>query len=169
VLSYSLSLPLLFPAMRFRILFPVVCLLAAACRAEVEKVVQPTPVYARAEVAPTKTSIYLGSVTLTVPTLTRAGAEFVSTYSATVFPFFFFNEAGKFHILLPDADLSRLASGQPVDFVGQALRDDGSGRLVEGRAVPRGPDSGDVKFRVYYTRHIVLIFNTTYRLMGPIK
>jgi hypothetical protein len=155
--------------MRFRILFPAVFLLAAACPAEAQKVIQPAPVYTRAEITPAKTSIYLGSVTLAVPTLTRNGAEFVSTYAATVFPFFFFNEAGKFHILLPDADLARLTSGQPVDFVGQALRDDGSGRLVEGRAVPRGPDGGDVKFRVYYTRHIVLVFNTTYRLMGPIK
>lgn len=155
--------------MRFRILFPAVCLLAAAGPAAAQKVVQAAPAFTRAEIAPAKTSIYLGSVTLAVPTLTRTGAEFVSTYAATVFPFFFFNEAGKFHILLPDADLSRLTSGQPVDFVGQALRDDGSGRLVEGRAVPRGPDGGEVKFRVYYTRHIVLVFNTTYRLMGPIK
>lgn len=125
--------------------------------------------YSGAEIAAVKTSIYLGSVTLAVPPLVRTGTAFVSTYAATVFPFFFFNEEGRFRIELPEAELARLAAGQAVDFVGQAERDDGAPRLVQGHAVPRGPREGDVKFRVYYTRHIVLIFNTTYRLMGPIK
>jgi hypothetical protein len=155
--------------MRFRILFPAMCLLAAALPAGAEPAVAPAAGYTRAEIATAKTSIYLGSVTLAVPPLVRSGGEFISTYAATVFPFFFFNEAGRFHILLSDSDLARLAGGSPVDFVGQAVRDDGAGRPVQGHAVPRGPGEGDVKFRVYYSRHIVLVFNTTYRLMGPIK
>jgi hypothetical protein len=155
--------------MRFRSLIPAAGLLAAALSAQAQKVPLAPARYAGAEIAPAKTSIYLGNVTLTIPTLARSGADFVSSYAATVFPFFFFNEEGRFHIVLPDADLSRLSGGQPIDFVGQAVRDDGAGRLVQGHAVPRGPTEGDVKFRVYYSRHIVLVFNTTYRLMGAIK
>jgi hypothetical protein len=155
--------------MLFRCLVPAACLLATALSGGAQPAPPPPQDYSGAEIAAAKTSIYLGSVTLAVPPLVRSGSEFVSTYSATVFPFFFFNEQGQFRVLLPAADLSRLAGGQAIDFVGQALRDDGAGRLLQGHAVPRGPLEGDVKLRVYYSRHIVLIFNTTYRLMGPIK
>jgi hypothetical protein len=155
--------------MRFPRLFPAACLLAAAlpCRAQPPPL--PPGAITQAEIAPSKTSVLLAGVSLAVPTLTHAGAEFVSTYSVTVFPFFFFNEDGRFHVQLPDADLARLNHGQPIDFVGQAVRNDGAGRLVQGHAVPSGPNEGQVKIRVFYTRHIVLVFNTTYRLIGAIK
>ena len=156
--------------MRFRLLFPALILLAASLSVWAQGT-PPAPAIlatsAAAEIAPAKTSIYLGSVSLVVPTLTRSGAEFVSTYAATVFPFFFFNEQGRFRIQVPDVDLGRLAAGQAIDFIGQAVRDDGAGRLVQGHAVPRGPTQGDVKIRVFYTRRIILVFNTTYRLVGP--
>jgi hypothetical protein len=155
--------------MRFPRLFPAACLLAVALPSPAQPPSPPPGTVALAEIAPSKTSVLLASVSLAVPTLTHSGAEFVSTYSVTVFPFFFFNEDGRFSVKLPDADLARLRHGQPIDFVGQAVRDDGAGRPVQGHAVPSGPNEGQVKIRVTYTRHIVLVFNTTYRLMGAIK
>ncbi len=155
--------------MRFPRLFSAAGLLASALPLAALPVPPPPPVIATAEIAPSKTSVLLAGVSLAVPTLTHSGAEFISTYTVTVFPFFFFNEDGRFHVQLPDADLARLARGEPVDFVGQAVRTDGAGRLVQGRAMPSGPMEGQVKIRVFYTRHIVLVFNTTYKLMGPIK
>jgi hypothetical protein len=122
---------------------------------------------ARAVIAPGKTSIYLGSVTLAVEPLVRDGSVYSSSYSATVFPFFFCNEKGKFEIEVPDSSLFQLARGRPIDFVGQAVRADGVVRTVQGHAVPHGlTDDGEVKIRVRLSRRIVLVFNTTYHLIA---
>jgi hypothetical protein len=155
--------------MRFPCLFPAACLLAAALPSRAQPAPLPPGEIAQAEIAPSTASVLLAAVSLAVPTLTHSHAEFVSSYAVTVFPFFFFNEQGRFHVLLPDADLTRLNQGQAIDFTGQAVRDDGAGRLVQGHAVPSGPNDGQVKIRVYYTKHIVLVFNTTYHLIGSIK
>ncbi len=120
-----------------------------------------------AEIAPAKTSIYIGSVSLIVQPMTRSEGMFASTYAARVFPYFFYNEQGRFQIRVSDSDLHRLAAGQTIEFSGDALRDDGVDRRVEGRAIPRGPGAGDVKVRVFLSHRLVLVFNTTYQIKGP--
>ena len=124
----------------------------------------------KAVIAPAKTSIYLGNVTLAVAPLVRQGSEYVSDYTATVFPFFFCNETGEFRIQVSDSALFQLARGQPIDFTGQAVRNDGVIRVIQGHAVPQGiTDDGTVKIRVHLSRRIVLVFNTTYHLIPGIK
>lgn len=121
----------------------------------------PTP--SRVIVAPMKTSIYVGSVTLTTADFTQAGDEFSSTYDAQVRPWFFWGETGRITIKLPAADLVRLALGQTVEFAGEAANQKGKPRTVTGRAQPANPLSGKIKVRIM-ADGIELIFNGTYQL-----
>lgn len=127
----------------------------------------PAPAgYVTAEIAPAKTSIYIGTVKLTVSPMIRHGNAYSSTYTAKVFPYFFYDETGQFSIEVSDADLFRLASGQAIDFLGHALRSDGVDRLVRARATPSSLADGQVKVRVVISPRLTLIFNTTYHLSG---
>lgn len=119
--------------------------------------------YARVAIEPTKTSIYVGSVTMTMPTFTRKGTVYESTYAAKVFPYFFSSEQGKLFIEVPDEALQRLARGEQIEFKGHGTRDDGVERRVEGKATPTDAISGKIKVRVFVSKRIELIFNTTYR------
>jgi hypothetical protein len=151
-------------------MFRRACLLAALAlaRASAADVAASAPTgYTRVEVAPTRTSIYIGTVAMTMPTFVRHGGAFESTYVASVFPYFFYNESGTLRIDFPDAALARLARGEPVDFTGRAVRTDGAERRIEGRATPADARSGKLKVRVFYSRRIELIFNTTYRFPVP--
>ena len=120
--------------------------------------------YDRVEVAPSKTSIYIGRVTLTTTTFTRKHAAFRADYVAKVFPYFFYNEKGWISIELPDESLRQLAQGQTIQFKGHGMSEDGDERLIEGRAVPADATTGKLKVRVFVSKRIQLIFNTTYRL-----
>lgn len=126
----------------------------------------PPTRYDRVEVAPAKTSIYIGSVSLTMPPFERRGESYEADYTAKVFPYFFYNETGRLFIAINDAQLAALARGEPVDFTGRALRDDGRERRVEGRAAPADATNGKLKVRVFVSKRIELIFNTTYRFLG---
>jgi len=123
---------------------------------------QTPTVYAEVNVAPTRTSIYIGTVSLTMPTFQRDGVAFRSSYVCKVFPYFFYNEKGTLFIDVPDADLARLAAGETITFSGKAINMDGEPRRIEGRAVPASPTDGKIKVRVFVTAKIELIFNTTY-------
>lgn len=123
----------------------------------------PLARYDRAEVAPAKTSIYIGTVTLTLPPLARRDGAYETAYTAKVFPYFFSNESGRLRIDAGDDLLRRLARGETVEFTGRAVRTDGKERRVEGRAVPTDAASGKIKVRVHVPPRIELIFNTTYR------
>src|SRR5579871_1103811 len=80
----------------------------------------PDTRYNKAVVEPVKTSIYVGYVKLTAPVFTRTPAGYVSTYEASVFPFFFWSEHGRVTIEASDDDLRRLARGEIVQFKGRA-------------------------------------------------
>jgi hypothetical protein len=123
--------------------------------------------YTRVAVAPSKTSIYIGNVSLTVPPLVRQGAAFTADYRAKVFPFFFYGEHGHFSIDFPEDHVQRLFRGEVVQFQGHALNSAGEGRRIEGRAVPEGAgaDHGRIKIRVWVGK-IELIFNSTYQFTG---
>lgn len=115
------------------------------------------------EIAPTKTSIYVGTVSLTMPVLQRNNITYSATYVAKVFPFFFESENGELSIDIPNEDLIRLARGEVVNFVGRGKNSDGQERRIEGRAIPADAQSGKIKVRVFVSKKIQLIFNTTYR------
>ena len=123
----------------------------------------PRAVFDRVIVAPAKTSIYVGSVSMTMPVLARRDGAYESSYTATVFPLFFYNETGRLTVEISAAQLEQLARGEAIDFKGRAVRDDGAERRVEGRATPADAVSGKLKVRVFYSKRIELIFNTTYR------
>lgn len=147
--------------LRLAVVAALACHLALARAAEA-----PLRSFDRVAVEPAKTSIYLGTVSLTLPALERRHGIYEAPYAAKVFPFFFYNETGRLAIEIPDEALRRLERGEPIDFTGRGVRDDGAERRVEGRATPTGADHGKLKVRVFYSKRIELIFNTTYRLEG---
>ena len=137
----------------FRRLAPWFCfLLLLTVNAEDTSTVEPAPLpayYAEATVDTARTSIYIGAVTLRMPPFAREGSTYSSTYSAKVFPFFFYNEAGTLSIELSDDDLRQLAAGQRVSFTGEAFSKAGEPRKVEGHADPADDHSGKIKVRVW--------------------
>jgi hypothetical protein len=142
----------------FRRLLPVLLCALAARAAEA-----PPDRYERVDIEPTKTSIYLGSVTMTMPTFTRKSGVYAAAYAAKVFPYFFYNEKGRLFIEVSDGMLRGLERGEAVEFKGRAVRDDGVERRVEGKATPAGVTGGKLKVRVFVSKRIELIFNTSYR------
>lgn len=125
--------------------------------------------FATVAIEPAKTSIYIGSVTMTMPTFHRAGARYESSYVAKVFPYFFYNEKGTLGIEFTDEQLARLERGERVEFTGQARSDAGEDRRIEGHATPADAESGKIKVRVFVSKKIELIFNTTYRFAPAAK
>lgn len=128
----------------------------------------PLSRYERVDVAPARTNIYVGSVTLTMPTFARAAGVYETTYTAKVFPYIFYNEKGRLTVEMSDEMLRKLERGEPVEFKGEAVREDGAKRRVEGKATPADDTngaSGKIKVRVFYSKKVELIFNTTYRFL----
>jgi hypothetical protein len=121
----------------------------------------PTP--PRVLVAPMKTSIYVGSVTLTTTDFLPQDEGFKATYEARVRPWFFWGETGQITIQLPATALARLAQGQAIEFTGEAANHKGKPRTVTGRAQPAGPTVGKIKVRIM-ADGIELIFNGSYLL-----
>lgn len=140
------------------LLLAIVCALAPARAAE-----PPRADHSRVEVAPTWTSVYVGTVSLRLPAFTRLPGAYESTYTAKVFPYFFANESGRLRVDLDDAALARLGRGEAVDFNGEARNTQGETRALSGRATPEDTLGGRLKVRVQVSPRIELIFNTTYR------
>jgi hypothetical protein len=139
------------------------CLVLLFPASEIPAAEALTDGYTRVVVAPARTSIYLGSVSMTMPVFVRVNGGFEAAYVAKVFPFFFYNENGRLRVEISDDALRQLERGEPITFQGRAVREDGAERRVEGKATPADATSGKIKVRVFYSRRIELIFNTTYR------
>ncbi len=129
----------------------------------------PLDRFATVAIEPAKTSIYIGNVTMTMPTLQRTGARYESSYVAKVFPYFFYNERGTLNIEFTDEQLARLEKGERVEFKGEARSDTGEDRRIEGHATPSDAVSGKIKVRVFVSKKIELIFNTTYHFAPTSK
>jgi hypothetical protein len=123
----------------------------------------PLSRYATVEIERTKTSVYIGSVTMTMPPFTRKDGVFHSTYTAKVFPYFFYNDKGRIEIEIPDEVLRQLERGETIQFIGSGHSEKGETYRIEGRAVPANATSGKIKVKVRVSTKIELIFNTTYR------
>jgi hypothetical protein len=120
--------------------------------------------YNTVTIAPTRSSIYIGFVTLALGTMARHDDIYASDYSAKVWPYFFWDEQGKIFIKVPDEALRRLQKGEAVDFTGHAVCDDGDQRKITGHAVPADLNSGSIQVRVFVTKYISLKFDTSYRV-----
>jgi hypothetical protein len=115
-------------------------------------------------IAPTSTSIYVGSVSMVLTPFVRKSGIYHSNYIAKVFPYFFWGEQGWIAIEMSDESLRQLAKGEVIQFKGHGMNEDGEERRIEGRAVPADANSGKIKVRVFVSKRIELIFNTTYRI-----
>lgn len=149
---------------RHRILAAVTAffLMAHALSAET-----PIERFDRVDIASTKTSIYIGSITMTMPVFERQNGTYSANYQAKVFPYFFYNEHGRLSITVSNEDLRKLERGEVIQFVGEGISSEGEHRHIEGRAVPADANSGKIKVRVFVSKKIQLIFNTTYRFVAP--
>lgn len=116
----------------------------------------------RVTVPAMKTSIYVGSVTLTTSEFRRDGDKFSATYDAKVFPWFFWSETGGITITVTTADFARLARGETVEFAGEAFNHKNKPRKITGRAQPADARSGKIKVRIHVD-DVELIFNGPYR------
>ena len=119
-------------------------------------------------VAPMKTSIYIGSVTLTAAEFRRVGDKFATTYEAKVRPWFFWSETGRASITVPQADLERLARGERVEFTGEGTNQKNKPRKITGYAERADGATGKIKVRLS-ADGIELVFNGTYRFNNALK
>jgi hypothetical protein len=124
--------------------------------------------YDAVTVGPIKTSIYVGSVTLTTGVFRRDGDKFATTYEAKVRPWFFWSETGRITITLPAAELAKLARGERVEFTGEAFNQKNKPRHVTGRADRIDAATGKIKVRISVDG-TELVFNGTYRFNNVVK
>jgi hypothetical protein len=122
-----------------------------------------SPRWSEVDVEPTRTSIYIGSVSMTMPTFVRQGGSYSAAYTAKVFPYFFYNEKGTLTVDVADEQLATLTKGTPIEFTGEAVNTDGEHRKVTAKAIPSDATSGRLDVHVFVSKRIQLIFHTKYR------
>jgi hypothetical protein len=120
-------------------------------------------------IKPGSVSLFIATVTVTIPPFVRRKTGYSSTYSARVFPYFFWSEKGRIWIDVSDDTLRRLSLGETIYFVGHATNDSGDERKVEGHATPTGPAAGKIWVRVSVSKRIGLNYESTYDLTGAAK
>jgi len=123
----------------------------------------PTIPWKHVTVAPSKTSIYVGSVTLKPGVLTRDGTTLTADYEVTVRPWFFWGETGSLTLEVPVGELEKLAKGERAEFTGNATNHKNKPRQVTGYAEPADATHGKFKVRILADGY-TLIFNATYEL-----
>jgi hypothetical protein len=150
-------------AMRCSSLVFALLLLLAAARIPLVAGIES---FSKVEVPQMKTSVYIGSVTLTMSAFERTGEVLTATYNAKVVPWPW-SEKGKITIEFPEEDLERLARGETVELKGKAVNAKNEAHAVTARAQP-GDDAatGKLKVRVRVSG-ATLIFNGTYRFAEP--
>ena len=149
---------------------PRLCLLLAmaavgALRADTT---QPAGDWDLVRVDPVRTSIYVGSVGLTMSDFRRHGDRYTASYEAKVRPWFFWNETGHLAITLTAADLGRLARGERVEFKGEATNHKNKPRHITGWAERHDPVAGKIKVRIGVD-DTELIFNSTYHFVNVVR
>ena len=123
--------------------------------------------YNHVTVDPAKSSVYVGSVTMSFTPATRKAGVYEAEYAAKVFPYFFLNEKGKLFLAASDETLRKLAHGESVDFSGHGVSENGVERRFEGRVTPADATSGKLKVRAFVSKRINLVFDMTYRFTPP--
>ncbi len=117
---------------------------------------------AKVKVEPMKTSIYVGTVTLTPEVFTHQGQTYVTTYKVDVWPWFFWGETGSVTIAMTDAQVARVLQGHAVEFGGEGANQKKKPRKVTGRITPIDATTGKMKIRISADGY-TLIFNGTYK------
>jgi hypothetical protein len=146
--------------------FASTAVLLFATAASLPAASDPMAKYGLVAITPAVANIYIATVSMEFQPFVRHNAVFSSTYSARVFPYFFYNERGRIWIVVPDDMLRRVDRGESVDFAGRAISDSGDERRVDGHATPTGPSTGRIRVRVFVSRRISLTYDTTYELRG---
>ena len=118
---------------------------------------------------PAKSSIYVGSVTLSLSPATRQNGAYECIYTAKVFPYFFMSEIGQLRLDAPDETLHRLARGETVKFTGSGLSSEGEKRRFEGQATPADATSGRHKVRCFISKRFSLAFDMAYQFTPAAK
>ncbi len=150
---------------------PLLCLLfllTAVCGRLCADTSQSVGDWDSVTVAPVKTSIYVGSVTLITGVFQREGDVFNTTYEAKVWPWFFWSESGRISITLPQSELLRLSRGERVEFKGEAFNQKNKPRHVTGHADRVDAATGKIKVRIGVD-DTEIIFNGTYRFNNVVK
>jgi hypothetical protein len=117
-------------------------------------------------VAPAKTSIYIGRLTVTPGLFVHDASGYNASLGIDLWPYGYHEDA-KVGIAVSAETLARLERGESVEFAGRVTRRNGQTRRVTGRAVPTGPDSGTIEVRVFLGGKISVSFSTTYRSAVP--
>lgn len=115
-----------------------------------------------------KTSIYVGSVTLTTGVFQRDGETYATTYEAKVWPWFFWSETGRITIAMPRTALEKLARGERAEFTGEAINHKNKPRHVTGYAERADAATGKIKVRIGVDDTVV-VFNGAYRFDNMLK
>jgi hypothetical protein len=119
-------------------------------------------------VAPARTSIYIGRLTVTPGPFVRAGSTYKASLGVDLSPYFYHDDA-RVWIDVSAAKLLALQAGKPIEFSGRVVRKNGQFRRVSGRAVPVNPSSGTLDIRVFLTSQVTISFSTTYRVAAPAR
>jgi len=119
--------------------------------------------YSIIAVAPAKTSIYIGRLTVTPGLFVRTAAGYEATLAVDLWPYGFHDDA-KVSIVVGDEKLARLERGASIDFFGHVTRRNGQTRRISGRATPSGPGSGKLDVRVFLGSQVTVSFSTTYEV-----
>mgnify|MGYP000846978501 CR=1 FL=1 len=153
--------------MTFRL--PHCLFLLAACAAALRADTSPAKGdWDEVSVPAMKTSIYVGSVTLTTDVFKRAGDTYTTTYEAKVWPWFFWNETGTITITMPAATLEKLARGERAEFTGEAFNHKHKPRKVNGYAERADAANGKIKVRIGVD-DTMIVFNGAYRFPNALK
>lgn len=108
-----------------------------------------------------KTSIYVGSVTLTTSDFVRNDESYTATYEARVFPWAFWNESGTITIDASETEMEQLNAGETIELTGAATNHKSKPRAVSIRATRGESSGGRIKVRIE-ADGIELIFNGDY-------
>lgn len=101
-------------------------------------------------VPPMRTSIYVGSVTLSVTDFERdAGSfDYSADYHARVIPWWFWTESGTITLKPTEGAIERLLAGETIEVDGEAMNHNGKPRTVSARIRPSKDGGGTIKVRI---------------------
>lgn len=116
------------------------------------------------EIPVMRTSIYIGSVTLTVSTLERIAdtLDYSADYQARVIPWLFWSETGRITLTPKETDIERLFEGETIEVDGSATNHRGKPRIVSAKIQPEDLDGGIIKVRIE-AGGTKLVFDGRYR------
>ncbi|MBA3544397.1 MAG: hypothetical protein H0T83_08170 [Chthoniobacterales bacterium] len=118
-------------------------------------------------IAPSSSSLAGGTAKLDVDPLSRSGGKYVGDYRIKVFPYFFKNENGQLFISVSDPQVRQMVDGGVTSFTGQAqAKGSDITHKITAKATPASDGRGELTFTVS-TDSGPLVFNTSYRMVGP--